>query len=58
MSQSKISSTGDYEESTEVQILPDDLALASQLAQKNDVDVETYIKALIHNELMKEAKAS
>jgi hypothetical protein len=42
-----------YEESPEVQISPADLALATKLAQKKGLDVDIYLKALIHNELMK-----
>ena len=42
-------------ESTDLQISPADLALASELAQKKDMDVEIYLKTLIHDELTRQA---
>jgi len=58
MSDPRTSSETPNEESPEVQISPDDLALASKLAQKKDVDVEIYLKTLIHDELTRQAEIS
>jgi hypothetical protein len=44
-----------YEKSPDVQISPADLALARKLAQKKGMEVEIYVKALIHDELTRQA---
>jgi hypothetical protein len=54
---SSVSETPD-EQSPDVEISPADLALATKLAQKKGVDVEAYLKALIHDELTCNAEAS
>ena len=42
----------------DLQIPYADLALASKLAQKKGLDVETYLKMLIREALARESKAS
>jgi hypothetical protein len=57
MTDSRSSSDTPYEESSDVEISPDDLILATKLAQKKGMDVEIYLKALIHDELTRQAKS-
>ena len=45
-------------ESPDVEISLADLALATKLAEKKGLDVETCLKALIHDELTRKAEAS
>ena len=47
-----------HDESTDLRITHADLTLASKLAQKKGLDVETYLKMLIHEVLARESKAS
>lgn len=58
MSDPKTSPNTPDEESPDVQISPSDFTLASKLAQKKGMDVEIYLKALIHDELTRKAEAS
>jgi hypothetical protein len=46
------------DEPTDFQIPPADLALATKLAHKQGVDVEAYLKTLLHVALTRESKAS
>ena len=47
-----------HNESTDLRITHADLTLASKLAQKKGLDVETYLKMLIREALARESKAS
>ena len=47
-----------HDESTDLRITHADLTLASKLAQKKGLDVETYLKMLIREALARESKAS
>lgn len=52
------SSATPHDESPDVQISGADLALATELAQNKGMDVEIYLKALIHDQLTLQAEAS
>ena len=50
--------TNPHDESTDLQLPPADLALATQLARNRGIVLETYLKMLIHEALTRESKAS
>ena len=47
-----------HDESTDLRITHADLTLASKLAQKKGLDVEIYVKMLVHEALACKSKAS
>jgi hypothetical protein len=49
------SSDTPHDESPDVQISGADLALATELAQNKGMDVEIYLRTLIHDELTRQA---
>ena len=50
--------TTQHDEATDLQIAPADLVLAIKLAEKQGMDIETYLKMVIHEALIRETKAS